>query len=612
MSRTDSVNPSGQLDYDPYANYHHLPHSASSPHAQQYASLLEGEKELPSAPVARQGSPLAYYPLSTSIIALWIGIVAVVVTLLERSVAVAPTAVRQPWYYSHDGLPNVLLTIFTQAHGPVTAMHLARLAISGLQSSDTSPRTWMELFWLADKSWQGPVGMLTTAWSVAAWRVRVSQTFITFSFISLVALITPVILNRAYPVQTIDVRVAQKFTPSTLSAERFGNLDAYSQLAAGGGTWATDLTVFDLFNSTTYTQAGVERGAGTGDFFFTGDVQGRDVTLPGLRVRGSCHAVSGQSGLGNLSALQQVCQQEFPGTLEFNWDLESFEIYPSAISLNVSYCITTPNFNPLSIPSNTSALVWFDTQNNTGMFKDTIVQGLVRCDSYLTTGNATIDGRSLTFDSFTEDPGFYNSTQGGEPLLDPLDAALYHLYILGQTSQDALGAQAVDIFGFAEVDSMYDAPSLDAMAAAMWRGTSHMTAAVAILGRASDTPYPAVEYVSVSARTRSGPFFAGALALLALWLAGLVYATARMFRPTFGDSLNSYAAARLLADKPYLVQGSCCGGLTENKRLLERFETVGDACEGASIGHLASSGSGALVRGHQYGERIIVQTQDCS
>ncbi|KAI0077805.1 hypothetical protein K474DRAFT_1642587 [Panus rudis PR-1116 ss-1] len=580
MSRTEaeismSARAARQLDYDPYTDYRHLPHSNSSHSSQQYASVpAEEEKALPSVSVTGQEIPLRYYPLSLFLIVFWVIFVAVVVTLLERSVAISTTIVRQPWYYSHDGLPNVLLTIFTQAHGPITAMHLSRLAISALRSSNVAPRTWLELFWLANNNWEGPVGMLITGFGMISRRVRISQSFTIFSLISLVALVTPLILNRAYPVQTLDVQVPQTITPSTISAERFGSLDAYAQVAAGGGMWATGLTVLDMFNSTSYTPAGVERGADTGDLFFAGDVKGYDVTLPGLRLRGSCHAVNGQSGLGNLTTLRQLCIQELPQDPE-DLGLQAFQLYSSAIALNVSLCSTMSLFNPLVIPANTSALVWFDTANTTGVFQDTTVQGLVRCDSHVTTGRATIDGRNLTFDNFAEDTKFYKSTQGGEPLLIPLQAALYHLSVLGSVTKDSIGAQAVDIFKFVQVKSRYNAPSLDEMAAAMWRGTSHMTMAMALLGRDSGISYPAVAHVPVSARTRSNPFFIGAISLLGVWLVGLVYATARMFRRASSDSLDSYAAARLLVDKPHLVQGASFGTLDDNRQLLERFRGVG-------------------------------------
>lgn len=57
-----------------------------------------------------------------------------------------------PWVYRPtSGLPSLLRTIFTQAHGPITAMHVARLAVAALDASWMSPNTWMEVFWLAER-----------------------------------------------------------------------------------------------------------------------------------------------------------------------------------------------------------------------------------------------------------------------------------------------------------------------------------------------------------------------------------------------------------------------------------------------------------------------------
>lgn len=55
------------------------------------------------------------------------------------------------------------------------------------------------------------------------------------------------------------------------------------------------------------------------------------------------------------------------------------------------------------------------------------------------------------------------------------------------------------------------------------------------------------------------------------------------------------------------ADGSCCGEPAENKKLMERFEPVGDEREGAGVGHVASGGSGALIRSRRYGERLATE-----
>ena len=93
------------------------------------------------------------YPLSLAVMVLWAILIVSEIALLERSAAVAPTALSQPWYYSNNGLPSLFFTSIAQGHGPVTALHLIRLAVSVLHSSSVlPPRTWTELFWLADRN----------------------------------------------------------------------------------------------------------------------------------------------------------------------------------------------------------------------------------------------------------------------------------------------------------------------------------------------------------------------------------------------------------------------------------------------------------------------------
>lgn len=52
---------------------------------------------------------------------------------------------------------------------------------------------------------------------------------------------------------------------------------------------------------------------------------------------------------------------------------------------------------------------------------------------------------------------------------------------------------------------------------------------------------------------------------------------ATTWRPTvFGDSLDSYCAARLLAKRAYLLGGGARGGMADNRRLLGKFEPMDD------------------------------------
>lgn len=210
----------------------------------------------PRSRKATRNASLRYHPFSMLVMTVWNILTVALVVLLERSVALGPTTLQLPWYYSSTGLPSDLLTVFAQGHVPISIMHLCRLAASGIQSPRTAPRTWIEFFWTVDMSWSGPVGILVTIWSMTKLRVLVSPVLVAFSVISIVALVTPLVLDHAYPIQTIDVQLQRTFNPNTLSASKMGNIDAYAQLAQGGAGWATNLTVINLFNETTFTPVG--------------------------------------------------------------------------------------------------------------------------------------------------------------------------------------------------------------------------------------------------------------------------------------------------------------------------------------------------------------------
>ncbi|KIP02973.1 hypothetical protein PHLGIDRAFT_499485 [Phlebiopsis gigantea 11061_1 CR5-6] len=562
-----------QGDYNPYtADFSYAP--ATIPHSGTNLQGATSNDKIASSPRTCPPSKPFFHPLSLAIIAFWIVLIAGEIVLLERSVAVAPTTVKLPWYYSNDGLPSVLFTIFTQGHAPVTAMHLSRLAVSAVQFRGSAPRTWLEMFWLADKKWAGPMGIAMAAWSVVRTPMRVSPTLVVFAATVLAALVTPLVLNRAYPIRAMDVAVNRTFFPNTLAAAKLDQIDAYAQIAVGAGAWSTNLTVLELYNSTTFVPASnPAREASATDFFFAGDVQSMDVTLPGVRIQGGCHAMDNETDVTQDSFIQ-LCNQELPAI----GDREFMSLDPQALNLNVSYC-TGGSFSQVIPPSNMTALVWFSNTGIGNEVRGDLVHGVVRCDTNFTTGTAFLSGRSLTYDRFVANDTLYTATEGGEALLDPLYAALWHFQGLKDAADD-LESQLYGMLGYTQAadgtgGQAYTSPSLSGFADAMWRGATHMTMALAVLGRESATAYPATAYVPVSARTRDTPFLTGTLVLLGLWAFAMASMTMLVWRPTvLGDSLDSYCAARLAVDRPDLVSGGQVGGISDNRRLLERFAPV--------------------------------------
>lgn len=331
QSRIDNHMDPAMTEFDPYATQNGIDNGVSPktpPTPSPYSAPHSGK-------VAGAVSS-TWHPLSMFIIIIWFLLIVLLLILLERSVAISPTTLHLPWYYNSTGLPSDLLTVFAQGHVPITIMHLSRLVASGVQSSATAPRTWLEFFWTVDKRWSGPLGILAIIWGTARLRVRVSLTTVSFSVISLVALVTPLVLIHAYPIRTIDVQLSQTFNPNTLSAFNMGSIDAYTQAAQGGAGWATNLTVLDLFNTTTFTPVGAERGPGSNDFFFAGDVEGLDTVLPGIRIQGGCQAVNGQTGLGDYSTFLDFCQDHL-STINNAQNL-TIAPAPNGPNLSILYC----------------------------------------------------------------------------------------------------------------------------------------------------------------------------------------------------------------------------------------------------------------------------------
>lgn len=563
-------------EYNPYSDYTlrrspQVHRRAASPIPQSERLLEEKKSSISSAD---EGTSRSLFPLSLGVVAFWVVFIVGELVLLERSADLAPKTIYLPWYYSNDGLPSVFATLFAQGHVAITAMHLGRLAISALQLRRSAPRTWIELFWMTDRKWAGPVGILMTFWSMITKRIRVSWTFVMFSFTILVALVTPLVLNRAYPIQSLDVSVNRTFTPNTLTPSKLGGIDANAQIAAGGGAWATNLTVVDLFNTTTFTPVGTARGAQSSDFFFAGDVLDMDVVLPGLRIQGGCHPLDTPPGLSQDS-FTNLCKQQLPSINDSN----SATLAISSLNVNVSYC-ATGTWAQVAVPSNVSTLVWFSNTNISGMILGDLTEGVVRCDTSFTAGTSTMYGRSLTFNHFHEDSTIITPTQAGEPLLDPLFATLWYLFLSPHSSgSEEEQAAVIDSLGYIESSSneglYYTCPSLDGYAEALWRGATHMTNTMALLSRASEKAYPATAHVTVSGRVRDSTFFTSALALLGVWLFMMMLMTVMMWKPTaFGDSLDSYAAARLISGRTDLVDNNRLGGLGDNEQLLQRFDSV--------------------------------------
>ncbi|KAJ7137829.1 hypothetical protein C8R44DRAFT_728032 [Mycena epipterygia] len=534
------------------------PFSPNRAPRQESAYELKALSSLPNLQSHATGHRLGYYPASLVILILWLAFVSALIWLLESAVAHGPRSLVQPWAYTT--LPSLLITVFAQGHGAVTAMHLARVSVSALHSAHTSPRTWAEVFWISDRAWQGPVGILSTFLEASRLRVRTSIHFLVCAVTCLTALCTPIILSRAYPFRSIVVSQETTITPFALSVVQMGAVDAYAEIGTGVGSWTTALSVADVYNSSVYLPPGASRNDDPTDFFFAGNVQGKTATLPGLRLSGQCVPV--ENAVTSIADFPAYCDaQKFLN----QYTSRKVNLAPVSVNLTMQFCCNSTwqsLFGEDPSLSTDVGYVYIDSSNTTAG-GGIVVSGLVRCDSQTATGTAMLSGVNGTYSSFSQKT-LYNETQGGEPLLDPLYAFFHGRHARSGVRRAQPWRRERD----------YAQPSLEEMAAGLWRGISYTVAGIGLLSRTNDTSYPAVQTGVAAVYIREKHFAMAAYALLAVWLLLLIGITVRSFRPTFGPSFDSYVTASLVQDRPAVLD-SLNGELASNKNLREPFGRVG-------------------------------------
>lgn len=285
--------------------------------AQSDDSVMEKRPSRPSTPGKHAGkhsrSEKAKFRLmSPAVLAVWIAFIIATLTLLDLSVTRSRDSLTLPWWLNMDGLPDILSTLFIQLHAPITAMYLGRLALSAVQETIGSPNSVRELFWLCEKKWSGP-GVLSVVWAVAARKVRVSAAFSLFTFIMVIALITPIMFDRAFVIDSSSAQISNTYFPDTLSIANLAFVNGFDQLDTGGGAWDTQATPLELFNRTTYVPPydGQIRPSTSNDYFFAGDAQNYFASLPGVHITGSCQAQD-VTAIGDLADFKAYCTAQLP------------------------------------------------------------------------------------------------------------------------------------------------------------------------------------------------------------------------------------------------------------------------------------------------------------
>jgi hypothetical protein len=402
-------------------------------------STDDGSKREKDADYASyDGFYLRHYPATLIVLLAWISYIVLLLFLLNDISNPPAGRTFGTW---EERLAELMLIVFAQAHGPVTAGILARLAISSLQSVDTAPRTWAELFWLADRSWQGPVSISGTYLTMARRHIRPSTTFVLFTAAYALTITTPSIITKAWPSGTILVP-----TSKTISIDSFSTLfnivDNNEQMATGEGTWTSGLSIIDIYNSSIYNASDASPGPGSqivDDCFIGSDAYGMDVTsMPGIWLRGGCQPISDppiRTETDGKNGFDQLCSSI--NSTSKDWFILN-ATNPLNVSVDINWCTDftdpsghlEPQWADDTSKSLTTVMAFVNSTVGTNS-----VAGYLNCSASFLTGQSDTSGLYQTFSRFQQKSYLNASSDNDYIPMHPLVGAFFSITQLFNASQ---------------------------------------------------------------------------------------------------------------------------------------------------------------------------------
>ncbi|KAJ8082989.1 hypothetical protein PM082_008849 [Marasmius tenuissimus] len=524
------------------------------------------------------------FPFTLILISVWMVYVFGLLWLLERAVRKGMRSVDPSWFLTT--LPDLLLTVFAQAHVAITGMHLTRLGASCLLYPSTAPRTWQDLFWMADHGWEGPVGMVTTTLDSIRTRSRASFTFIIFATTCAIGLLTPVALSRAYEIKQVVLMNSIDIQPSTTNFKKMQHVEGYTQVGVSMGSWATGTSVADIYNTSLFLPQGVSQTATfqPREFFFAGDIHNATAVLPGVHLKGSCAPIDiGSSGLDTSNVTTSwapFCRSRIPqfvgdATGQDFGSTAGFSHFELRLCSNGTWDFALGRSSDKAQSENTGYAYYDYSLSDNSSNK-----GLIQCNSTLTTGTAAVSGLNRTFAGFTRHT-LYNASDstGGEPLLDPMYAAFYMLALDKNREDSFRRGSLMRGLGFQhrqDVGANVEVAPLtpENISESLWGSVAHYTSAIAVLSRDNTVTYPAQVPIPVAIYTRDLPFAIIAYGLLIVWFILVAGTTSWSFRRTFSAGLDSYVAAQLIFREKALLEGLPIGEMGDNNRLTAPFRAL--------------------------------------
>lgn len=603
----------------------------------------------------RKGSPLSHHPFAIYLIISWIIFVAVTIANLEYTVwntnpvrIEATQSVAPDWLV--DRMPTTLLILFAQGHVPITSVYLSRLGASALQRQATTARSWAELFWIADRSWQGPFGLITVMLdSIRLRNTKLSRTIILFAVTCAFAFPAPIVFSRAYGIDVVTAFLPFLASVGGIDTQVLATLPQERQLIAGAGFWSTgERTIWLAHRSYAYSpwnpsfdDNGFPEPYDT--FAFSSRILALNVAEGNqeatdqltMRVQAGC-------SINDLSPRVDPALNLYDETSFWRWcrrqsfltkGSSSLQIVQPGIVLSTQWCSTHNVSDRFWTLNPASALDQALLRINVTLMNGTRT-AFLECSSTFELGKAFIttgtDGSY--FHSFASQEVFSrNDLFASTWFTHPLTTAL--LQLTSDTTKRWTDIESLTrmfpMYGLRpwlwsnfeadfwawqagnetlaqewspEARNKFQQAILLDIKDSIELGTFHMGAALATLShRQVETN---VTYITGDlGRTRNLRLAVIAWILVGAWAAMLLYCTKTMYRKTYAPSLNSYAAARLLVDRPGLVDGHCCGELAQNKNLREPFLRVGDAAVDHETGHISVGGEGNLDSNRMYAGR---------
>ncbi|KAL0568652.1 hypothetical protein V5O48_013331, partial [Marasmius crinis-equi] len=536
------------------------------------------------------------HPLSLILLILWAIFTIGLLCLLEGAVAHGPGSAGEdnnfdpPWTFTT--LPTILLTVFTQAHIPITAFHLARIAVSALQNPNTTPNSWAELFWLADQEWKGPVGIVKTALLSIRSRTRASFIYILFATTCAIALVTPVLLSQAYRVQQVLVTASHRIQLSAVMFMPISSMEGLiTQAPMGLASWETGLSVTDMYNASLFTPKDQPRNTTLHpqDFFFGSDIGNASVTLPGFRLQGNCGALNVPNPifLSDNLTIQMDIYQDYCSQLGCDASKIPYEANFTAgddTKLTLFMCDSPGVDSLLSIETRESlsisetGIFFYQYDSTPSTISPVKMHGLIQCNSTLSAGTASLSGVDHTYTDFTPQ----NMT---ESISNPLFSFTESLFILRthfvntSLTTPFISAPVFRALGLGphvhDTDTPPNPPSPLTISEGLWMGVSHHVASFANILKEPNRVFNASIPRNVALYTRNTPYAVAAYVMLILWLTLLALATAWSYRRTFSPSLNSYVAAELVHRERFLLEDVPIGAAGDNDRLKAPFKPLG-------------------------------------